>query len=223
MKLIPIFYLGLTMLSAMPDQKYGPISETEVIRMLTNPSSIQERYQGFRRAERIDSEAVNVVLVCLLDSKVGGGMVMDIGLLPIWIQSLAILAERFPEAGIKSPVTNDRAQVIKFKDWWGRNRERIVYHGKSHSLTPVPYASDRAKIDPLEAGSALPPSEGLVRDLRDKPDRIGFRSSPPKSQDVTVKSSRTNQGDLSVSVFIMVAMVMVGVIVGLGVYGRRRK
>lgn len=98
-------------------------------------SNLSDRLRYFDDVSRVDSEQSNNKLVELLDSTDEGGKIGDELLLPLWHQSLIILVERFPEAGISErPIAYKREDVLIFKAWWSKNANRIKYHDNTHSL-----------------------------------------------------------------------------------------
>ena len=122
------------------------VAENETIRLLDHFSNASEGLKAFSQAERIDSREINRKLVELLESDALATLHGDIGLLPVWYESLAILAERFPEAGISLPLAYDRGQATKFKNWWIKNESRIEYHDNAHRLVPATAPSASAEV-----------------------------------------------------------------------------
>jgi HEAT repeat protein len=130
--------VALCILLAMPVlAEDGKPTEDEIIRMMDNPYNAFVREKGRSQASEIDSRNVNRKLVELLDSNRPGGQLDDIVVLPDWYGSLLILAERFPEAGIRVPPDYDRSLAEAFKAWWAKNEARIEYYDNTHRLAPA--------------------------------------------------------------------------------------
>jgi|GEM_PF-4683690 len=116
-----------------------PNMSIDTIKLLSDESTLGDRLRGFRKAASVDSREINELLVQLLDSKADGGKLDDLLLLPSWHESLIILTERFPEAGItKRPIDYKHGDAVAFKNWWSKNQMRIKYHDNTQSLITNP-------------------------------------------------------------------------------------
>lgn len=129
-KMIILLFLTLWA-SAFGESK--PLNDTNQFHDIT--SNLSDRLRYFDDVSRVDSEQSNNNLVVLLDSTDEGEKIGDELFLPTWHQSLIILVERFPEAGVSGrPIAYTREDVSIFKAWWSKNANRIKYHDNTHSI-----------------------------------------------------------------------------------------
>lgn len=190
------------------------INPGAIISSLNDSSSNDNRINGFRQAAIIDSMEVNNELVKLLNSKEEGGMVSDVLVLPSWHESLIILAERFPEAGIKKrPIAYGLSDAEKFKKWWTENRERIEYRNNTHVLIPEAQSQTR-HMEVLQ--SASPPETTRTLDnkteLMPKLEPKGMPPPTSKKAQESKPADLTSVEELSSVTWWVVMIAVVGLL-----------
>jgi hypothetical protein len=118
-----------------------------VMKLLTINSPLQDKARGLALARQYDDQNVNEALVDMLGDKSPGGRVShDEAVEMPWIESMHILAKRFPEAGIKINIDYRYTQKDRtaFLGWWSENRGRIKYLGNTHVLELAQATSAKA-------------------------------------------------------------------------------
>lgn len=107
--------------------------------LLSIHSPLSDKAKGICIAKQYDVPEVNDSLVELLknDESLGGRISRDEGIEKPWVETIHLLAMRFPEAEVKINVDykytiSDKANFLK---WWVENKVRIEYYNNTHVLT----------------------------------------------------------------------------------------
>jgi hypothetical protein len=152
-------------------------------RLLNINSTLQDKARGLALARRHDDPSVNEALVAMLsDQSPGGRVSYDEAVEMPWIESMHILAGRFPEAKVRMNIDYRYVQQdrVVFLGWWSANRERIKYRGNNHTLEAIKDAGTN-----VTEISGLPAPPDPIKNNGS----LGSTREPPR----TVQPSKTNE------------------------------
>lgn len=180
-RIIVTLVVTFACLQASSQPQIEPIDLTT--KLLSINSTLQDKARGLVLASRHDDPSVNEALVAMLsDESPGGRVSQDEAVEMPWIESMHILAGRFPEARVRVNIDYRYVQQdrIVFLGWWSANRERIKYRGNNHTLEAIKDAGTRAT-----EMSGLPAPPDHIKNNGS----VGSTQEPPR----TVKPSKTNE------------------------------